>query len=575
MKKLFIAVMALATIVSCSKENEEANVTPVGSETALLSVSLKAVGTRAAYDYAQGNTDENAVKSIDFYLFDAKGDYYPAAGSSNKVSVASDALSKWTDGSGNIDQKSEIYLVIAKKQDTPPAQIVAVINSTADYTKKTLSQLQAEVVALSTENGFVMTNSVYEGDNGVVVATPIFTKNIFTTSEPKGQPGTVYPAEGETKDTNVVPVEIYVERVAAKVQVSAGTNVLNEKKLIPVKNDNGENMPNTFVQVLGWQVTNATTSSYLLKKYGEGNFFTALNDKAAFRSHWAETYGQTVQHNLTFNAITGEDALNLGDHNYYLENTLSSENTDGWFNDVKTNTHAQATKAAQLIVAAQLVDANGSPKEFGIWYGKQYDQLEDTEVDGKPVYGLKSLMINNAAKQIFVKDKENSTADKTVYRSITAADEDVTFYQVDDQTSYKATGWNGDLRYEVKVKAKEDVQYYSAEKDANGNPIALEADAVNAILEKIEPAMMWKSGYTYYSTLINHYNVGETQLNGLVRNHVYDIKITSVNGYGTPVYDPKMIITPEIPVDQKGFSLTAQINVLSWAVVSQDVNLGN
>lgn len=572
MKKLFIAVMALATIVSCSKENEEPNVTPVGGETALLSVSLKAVGTRA-YDYAQGNTDENAVKSIDFYLFDAEGNYYPAAESSNKVSVASDALSKWTDGSGNIDQTSEIYLVIAKKQDTPPAQIVAVINSATDYANKTLSQLQAEVVALSTDNGFVMTNSVYEGDNGVVVATPIFTENIFTTSEPKGQPGTVYPAAGETKDTNVVPVEIYVERVAAKVQVSAGTNVLNEKKLIPVKNDQGENMPNTFVKVLGWQVTNATTSSYLLKKYGEGNFFTALNDKAAFRSHWAETYEQTVQHKLTFEAITREGALNLDDHNYYLENTLSSENTDGWFNDVKTNTHAQATKAAQLIVAAQLVDANGSPKEFGIWYGKQYDQLEDTEEGGKPVYGLKSLMINNAAKQIFVKDTKNSTDAVTVYKGISAGD--VTFYQVDDQTSYKATGWNGDLRYEVKVKAKEDVQYYSAEKDANGNPIALEADAVNAILEKIEPAMMWKSGYTYYSTLINHYKVGETQLNGLVRNHVYDIKITSVNGYGTPVYDPKMIITPEIPVDQKGFSLTAQINVLSWALVSQNVTLGN
>lgn len=572
MKKLFIAVMALATIVSCSKENEEANVTPVGSETALLSVSLKAVGTRA-YDYAQGNTDENAVKSIDFYLFDAEGKAYPAAESSNKVSVASGALGNWTDGSGNIDQTSEIYLVIAKKQDTPPAQIVAVINSATDYANKTLSQLQAEVVALSTDNGFVMTNSVYEGDNGVVVATPIFTENIFTTSEPKGQPGTVYPAAGETKDTNVVPVEIYVERVAAKVQVSAGTNVLNKDKFIPVKNDNGEDMANTFVKVLGWQVTNATTSSYLLKKYGEDNFFTALNDKAASRSHWAETYEQTVQHNLTFNAITGEDALNLDDHNYYLENTLSSENTDGWFNDVNTNTHAQATKAAQLIVAAQLVDANGSPKEFGIWYGKQYDQLEDTEEGGKTVYGLKSLMINNAAKQIFVKDTENSTDAKPVYRSITTGD--VTFYQVDDQTSYKATGWNGDLRYEVKVMAKEGVQYYSAEKNANGNQIALEADAVNAILEKIEPAMMWKSGYTYYSTLINHYKVGEIQLNGLVRNHVYDIKITSVNGYGTPVYDPTKIITPEIPVDQKGFSLTAQINVLSWALVSQNVNLGN
>lgn len=568
MKKLFIAAMALATIVSCSKDGSEGPATPTtGSEIAKLAVSLQTTTTRA---YTNGEDAESEVNSIDFYLF-ADGLAYNGADGDNRVSVDMKTLDDWTlkaDGN-NITKTSDIILVIAKEKNTVPTHIVAVINATADYKGLSLAKLQSAVAEnLKTELGFVMSNSVYDSETeaGVVVATEIKAENIFVDTESSDEAGDAY-----TGKVKVEPIQIYVERVAAKVQVSA--QAANTDGLIPVKDENGDAMEDTFIKVLGWEITNAASTSYLLKSYdAENPYFSELNVPTAYRSHWATTYAQTVGHTLTFDKIAdlknkGENALVLGGFNYYHENTLTATNEEGWFNDVYTVTGAEgyagtATQSPQLIVAAQLVNAKGEAKEFGTWYGKTYENVD----------GLKAAMINNAAKQIFViestDDPETDEVEDTVFASISV--DDVVFYQVDDQTSYQATDWNGDFRHEVRVMADEEVEYF----DAKGG--SMKAEDVTAILAKTEPAMIWTSGYTYYYTLIKHYMAGNTQLYGMVRNHVYDVNITGVTGFGTPVYDPyNHIITPEPPKEQDGFSLAAKINVLAWAVVNNNVELGN
>jgi hypothetical protein len=50
--------------------------------------------------------------------------------------------------------------------------------------------------------------------------------------------------------------------------------------------------------------------------------------------------------------------------------------------------------------------------------------------------------------------------------------------------------------------------------------------------------------------------------------------VTGVKGFGTPVYDPEQVIIPEIPEDQDALNLAADINVLSWNVITQEVELG-
>lgn len=77
---------------------------------------------------------------------------------------------------------------------------------------------------------------------------------------------------------------------------------------------------------------------------------------------------------------------------------------------------------------------------------------------------------------------------------------------------------------------------------------------------------------TYYYYEIIHHGTGETATKGVVRNHIYATKITKIAGLGTPVYDPTEIIYPEKP-DENDHYIAAEINILSWRIVSNEYEL--
>ena len=103
--------------------------------------------------------------------------------------------------------------------------------------------------------------------------------------------------------------------------------------------------------------------------------------------------------------------------------------------------------------------------------------------------------------------------------------------------------------------------------DENGEFIALTATEIENILATIRPAKIWEAGGYYYLPIAHNSTV-----NGLVRNHVYQMNINGITGLGTPVYDPKKLITPEKPTDDESF-IAAEIKVLSWKVVNNGVVL--
>lgn len=85
----------------------------------------------------------------------------------------------------------------------------------------------------------------------------------------------------------------------------------------------------------------------------------------------------------------------------------------------------------------------------------------------------------------------------------------------------------------------------------------------------MDRALVWNSGMTYYYYEIIHNGVGDNATKGVVRNHIYDTKVTKIAGLGTPVYDPDMSIYPEKP-DPNDHYIAAQINILSWRIVKND-----
>lgn len=61
---------------------------------------------------------------------------------------------------------------------------------------------------------------------------------------------------------------------------------------------------------------------------------------------------------------------------------------------------------------------------------------------------------------------------------------------------------------------------------------------------------------------------------GVVRNHVYELTINGISGFGTAVAKPETAIDePEKPTDDASY-LAADVVVLKWKVVSQKVTLG-
>lgn len=121
--------------------------------------------------------------------------------------------------------------------------------------------------------------------------------------------------------------------------------------------------------------------------------------------------------------------------------------------------------------------------------------------------------------------------------------------------------------------AKNNVYY----KDRDGKEPYKDIDAVNKYLCDMPGAKIWHDGLTYYYTDIKH--LGQELNNagygyyGVVRNHIYDIKIESVTGLGTPVLNPDENIIPQHPKEDNDTYIAVQIQILSWRRVNNNVDL--
>jgi hypothetical protein len=304
--------------------------------------------------------------------------------------------------------------------------------------------------------------------------------------------------------------------------------------------ETGEVTPTeVFAKVLGWDITNRTDKVQSLKVIEPANYDDALsftwNDVVNHRSHWATTTA-TPAHNLTFNAVKGHttEEGKMVEADYYFENTLP-------YAENNIVTKADYNQASLLLVAAQLVDAEGEALPISKWYSTYYA--------GE---GAKVQMIGSVAHKLFVNNPNGEG-----YVSATATD--VEWKQTAEDVA------NG--RYKVYPVAKANTSYFTTEVKNGKTEVVALADA-NTILSTILPAQIWYEGYAYYYAPIKHYG----KEHGIVRNHLYEVKVTALAGLGTPVYNPYHVITPEKPGDEQA-NLSAVININAWAVVNGNYEL--
>ena len=586
-----VLVSALMLVVaSCSSEDVAGDDAQIGKgTTSFLAVNIENVGSAPAcvgsapasrsYEqgdgtYENGTEAESKINKVRFYFFNGDGTPYLLVKKDPSQAESVNYLDKSVVQHDNNDQtvetKTDAVLVIEGDTKTVPASVIAVINpdvleNTTLHNGKsmTISELRTSATGskfYDTTNGFVMSNSVYESAGQDICSTPV-ANNVFSTSD----------------KALSNPVDIYVERVNAKVNAKIDKNYKrtgetenawsqNAEGKYQIKvgsidvttyEENTNSTPTThkypvYAVVQGWQVADANGKAEVCKQIKTSWFAGELGinpwtTSDYHRSFWSESVpfnsGAVTGANRPVNPSFKDINMPLSDGFaatpvYTLPNTPDA---------VVKNPKTSDNDLTKLIVAAKLVykDAD-SYKTAQVCQYRGLTYLGEDAVKKQIVGGFKQYLKNTATGG---------------YQSIEASD--ITFKTVPGSSVVKDYEVVATLASNVGELYVKDGETYKT----------VSKDDVNAALAKEEAQVRSTDGATYYYTPIKHLgDAGKLGEYGIVRNHSYQVTIQNIKGFGTPVYNPDQKIDPMIPSDENTY-LAASIKVLSWRVVSSNVDL--
>lgn len=424
----------------------------------------------------------------------------------------------------------------------------------ADFKTKTMSMAKGDVTSIAGgNNGFLMLNAPLAS----AVGAADWTGTVSTLAPLEDK---VYPTEAEAASNPATSV--YVERAVAKVEVTAnateGTLGAEEGALA--------------WEIKGWVLNNTNTTSYLVRntntddewwgyQNGTAGFrfigTSQVKTGAGFRTYWAQdpNYGeeQTGLYSPWYDANPAEDDLKaVGSVAYCLENTF----------DVA---HQNQNLTTTVVVAAQLGDGS----DFFTLNGTSTTLYTRAELDK----AVKSAFLNTAAVKTAL--EENADGKQTFDENDIAA---IT-YSKSDAGEWTVTG----VTYSDAFAGKFVGDEVPATLQADG--AAYTAGLSNATGLKIN---CYADGVAYYPVLVKHFGDDLTPWSqqgteaypgpnaagnwlgryGVLRNNWYKVNVTGISNIGSSTVPE--IKTPDDPTQSY---IAVEINVLSWAVRSQSVDL--
>ena len=593
MKKYLFLAVALLGLASCTKDDIANGNNPIHNgeiEESYIAINLSASENTRAEDgvYVKGAEAERAVKTAHFFFF-KDGAPFPVNVTNNTVTSPGGTINHLsaslslgsTDGMNNVSDIKDVVLLISNYKGEFPNQIVAVLNWSPEPTKAYyLSELETAVniaTKYDSTDYFVMSNAVYATtDKKVMNATPLTESNI----------------KKDRDAAMAAPVNIYVERVAAKVVVTTadGKTKINLNKSVStnqlVKGENTLVETPVYAQLLGWELHNDIPESYLLKQIDPTWEDMALgftwNNAPWFRSYWATSLPlptpNPVVESFKMSYATPLPTGFATEYGFAIGNNANvgtADETAKSFTYVGENTNGQAA-GTKVILKAKLVNEAGDALEIASWYGNKY--LGENDLRTAVANTLKYTLFYKGSEDKYVgiepedlKCVAGGTADAPTG---VAANE--VYFQLSDAAGVGANrpeGWYKLVNGEYKPVA------------SDLNPDVYSVDATNNYLKTyVQPGILYKNGETFYYVDIKH--LGQRSPSapdtaviaeyGVVRNHIYNIVINSIGGYGSPIYvGTSNLVTPGYPdtPDAEETFVSAQINILSWRLVSQEVDI--
>ena len=544
-------MLACSAMVACTNTDEPENKIE-GQEANTAYVSVKLVmtsesGSRATTDggYAVGSKEEQTIssdKSI-FLFYDKDGKWVTDGKVLAQDPSTNNSATDHKDQINDISAASYIVLSGPDSELKKSTQILTVVNYDNVNSLKQLNLNEALAIITDSQKnkpnaGFLMTTSVYYNE-GVVQTTKINgEENICDTQE----------------EAMSNPVKIYIERASAKVEATfnptyevLGDGEKPEKEDMVVDGSKVE----AQIKINGWKLNAVNEETYLVKQidptWGESVPFEGWNFSGNFRSYWAKSTNWDMTYTgaendltyYTYNQATGTTAT----PEYCYEQTVASQLEGVGEEEIIYPNQTTILIAAEI----QLKGENGFATAGNLY---KYGGVFYTEKNYKN-------LIMKQLKGIFYTKTTTTTADLT--------GQDITLDIVSNETL-------AGIKFDVKLAKGVSVWIKNAttnmEKPADATDIANYINSLGYVTE-VEG---YKDGKCYYHIPIEHLSSGETPFYGVVRNHWYKLNISAVKHIGSAIYNPEKEIVV-IPAEDTTFYLAAELHVLSWHVVQQNVEL--
>lgn len=563
--------MAVMSLASCSGDEPGGNTEnqPKGDKYVAVQIhNVGSNGSRAGItddDFEGGIKNENTItaQNTRFYFFDAAGDPIALSVAGVEGYVTTNMVKPFEISSNptngeDCDITGVIILGHGEEDGylgaAPTTMICAANLSDNDFNKlagisleemkEKLSAVESGIVAT---DKFAMTSSTYADENG----DPIYWTDITNCLK-----------DSYTEAVNN-PAHVYIERLSAKVRVKG----LKAYPAMEKKDDGSYEVasykfynPATgttvdrklFVELNGWQMRNIYNTVRLIKKIDNGQ--TPLPN---FDWNYPELH-------RSFWAVTGTDATKLNDRTFNIYNNAqftmgnySEDATDdakmaasryiypstNWWkqprtlNSITGTTITTGTEAYPgSFVSNRVVNTTGIVVKGTVYFAGEDGKIDKTQ-DNSLVYHAGTYYLLNDFKEFVA--KSYNAQNWLTNANVEAAD--VTLETVSTTDKVGATGGKNNHR-NIYVKGE--------------------------LFDALGTVLFWDNGLCSFCVNIQHDTDKAGQpIFGIVRNHIYELTLSSVVGLGTPGND---ITTPE---DEEETFLACHIDVLNWHVVKNNIVL--
>ncbi len=554
-KRLLIGLLACSAMVACTNEdvienNGQGNAQD--ANTAYVSVKLVMAsegGSRATTDggYVTGTEAEQKIdgeKSI-FLFYDAQGKWVTSG------TVTTSTPNKENNGTDHEDEVNDLsdaaYIVLSgpDQELKKSTQILTVVNYHDVNSLKLLDLSEALAIVTDSDKnpanaGFLMSTSVYY-NNGIVTTTAIDAEKNICDTQAKAKAN---------------PVKIYIERASAKVETKfnatyevLGNGESTEKEDLVVNGVKQE----AQIKINGWKLNAINETTNLVKKidaaWNTTAPFEGWNWSDNFRSYWAMSTNWNMKYTGTENGLTyftyaqTTGASEVAEYCY--EQTVAEQLTGVGENVI---TYPNQTT---ILIAAEIQLKDGQQwKTAGNLY--KYNGVYYTEDN------YKSLILKQL-KGVYYTQTTVTEGETTTTTTADLTADDITLAIATD-------GSLAGVKFTVTLNS---TVYDKAGTEATADAIATYINGL-AYVTEVEG---YANGKCYYHIPIEHLSsVDGDPFYGVVRNHYYMLSISAVKHIGSAIYNPgKEIVV--IPAEETTFYLAAELHVLSWHVVEQDVEL--